>query len=69
MMDFKQTRKTCAECSEINYDKCKICRIYIVLNTACQLCSNIGGVVPFVKSTAKGSVQLEVCPRCLEKLV
>ena len=68
-MDFKQMNKKCAECPETSYEKCKVCRVYVVLNKVCELCSSIGGVVPFVKSTAKGLVRFEVCLRCLEKLV
>jgi hypothetical protein len=68
-MDVKELKKKCAECGQ-NYEFCisTNCIVYYTLNTPCDFCGNIGGVVPFSIDTSKGARKFMVCARCQEKL-
>lgn len=67
-MDFKSLRKICAKCENLDYNKCRQCKIHSILNTPCDFCGKIGGVVPFIHYTKNGLKKFMVCERCLRKL-
>ena len=74
MLDFKQLKIRCATCSKVGVvpnereiSECKKCLIYKIFNTPCTYCGKIGGVVPFVYGTAKGTKKGYACPKCLAK--
>jgi len=72
MINFQELKKQCAECgkesTQDKWLKCQTCKIYKIFNTPCHFCSRIGGVVPFIKNTAKGMSQIDICPSCMEKV-
>jgi hypothetical protein len=68
MIDFKSLRKTCAECEEKDYWKCRKCRVYEALNRACDFCGGLE-TFPLTVSTGKGLKKIFVCRKCHNILV
>ena len=57
----------CDDCRETDYWKCRKCKVYEMMNRACELCGRLGAF-PFIRTTKNGMRMIHVCSRCRDLL-